>query len=166
MSNQYDLVLQLTSQDNFDRSRWLNDFAYELGWHPSDRLDAVLVNDIATSHLLVEHGMENTAVISFLRYPRAYSNLTYHEKNRLLSISYNNLVDWHIHVELNYVTFVYNRVEPISVVDRHRISRDNFDSLYSDVLEQISGRRPNPKLQALDEALGDTIAYWKRNLCA
>lgn len=166
MSNQYDLVQQLTSSDDFDRSRWLNDFAFELGWHPSDRLDAALVNDIATSHLLVEHGMENTAVISFLRYPREFSDLDLREKNRLLSISYNNLVDWHIHVELNYVTFVYNRIEPVRIIDKHRISRDKFDALHSSAFEQIIGRRLNPNLPALDDALIETISFWKRNLSA
>ncbi len=166
MSNKYDLVQQLTSQENFDRSRLLNDFAYELGWHPSDRLQAAYFGEFTTSHLLVEHGMQNTAVISFLRYPHKYPDLTRTEKNQLLSVSYNNLVDWHIYVESDHRTIVHNRVEPVRIVDRQEISRENYDPLYSDAFEQIIGRKQNPNLPALDDALIKTISYWKRSLSA
>lgn len=166
MKNKFDLVQQLTSQENFDRSRLLNDFAYELGWHPSDRFQTEYLGELTTSHLLVEHGMQNTTVISFLRYPYKYPDLKRVEKNWLLSVSYNNLVDWHIYVEYDHRTIVYNRIEPVRVVDRQEISRENYDPLYSDAFEQISGRKQNPNLPALDDALIETISYWKRSLSA
>jgi hypothetical protein len=166
MKNKYDLVQQLTSPENFDRSRLLNDFAYELGWHPSDRFQTDYLGEFTTSHLLVEHGMQNTTVISFLRYPHKYPDLNRTEKNRLLSVSYNNLVDWHIYVEYDHRTIVYNRIEPVRIVDWQRISRENYDPLYSDAFEQISGPKQNPNLPALDDALIETISYWKRSLSA
>jgi hypothetical protein len=169
MASQYDTVVQLTSREisDRDRPRMLNDFAYELGWQPSDRLGGLTVDDFANAHLIVEHGLENTAVITFLRDPRCYSDLDHSEKRRLLTISYNNLVDWHIQIDVDGVTFVFNRrTDPLSVVESYRISRDNVDMLRSETFERIVGKRPNPNLRALDDALIETISLWKRNLSA
>ena len=168
MPNQYDIVTRLTSEALSDvaRHRMLNDFAYELGWRPSDRLEGLTVVDFANAHLVVEHGLENTAVITFLRGPRRFSDLGYAERRRLLTISYNNLVDWHIQVDTDEVTFVFNRTDPPSDVERHHISRDNVDTLRSEAFERIAGKRPNPNLPALDDALIETISFWKRNLSA
>ena len=167
MVNQYDIVVQLTSQriSGSDRIRMLNDFADELGWQPSDRLEDRTVADFANAHLVVEHGLENTAVITFLLDVRRFSDLGYAEKNRLLTLSYNNMVDWHIQVELDGVTFVFNRTDPPKI-ERYPISRDNVDMLRSKAFEHIAGKRPNPNLPALDNALIKTISFWKRNLSA
>ena len=168
MTNRYNIVVELTSREisDADRPRILNDFAYELGWQPSDRLGGLTVGDFANAHLVVEHGLVNTAVITFLRAPRRFSDLGHAEMRRLLTISYNNLVDWHIQVEVDEVTIVFNRTKPPSVVERYRISRDNVDKLQSETFERIVGKRPNPNLPALDDALIDTISFWKRNLSA
>jgi methylase of polypeptide subunit release factors len=166
--NQYDLVVQLTSQmvPEPDRRRILNDFASGLGWQPSDPLGGLTVDDLANAHLIVEHGLENTAVITFLRDPWRFRDLGRTNQRRLLTISYNNLVEWHIQVEPDEVTFVFNRTDPPRVVERQRISRDDVDTLRSEVFERIVGKRPNPNLLALDDALIETISYWKRNLSA
>jgi methylase of polypeptide subunit release factors len=168
MLDQYNLVVQLTSPElsDIDRPRILNDFAYELGWQPSDRLGGLIVGDFANAHLVVEHGLENTAVITFLRDPRRYADLDYSEKRRLLTISYNNLVDWHIQVEIDGVTFVFNRTKPPRIVERHHISRGNVDTLRSEAFERVVGKKPSPNLPALDDALIETISFWKRNLSA
>jgi len=47
---------------------------------------------------VVEHGLEQTAVISFFKHPCRYTDLTVTETQQVLAISYNNLVDWHIQV--------------------------------------------------------------------
>lgn len=166
MDNVYGLVLQLTSQDfpESARPRILNDFAYEFGWQPSDRLAAPEISDFANAHLLVEYGLENTAVITFLR--KRFNDLGFRERGRLFSISYNNLVDWHIQIQADEIVFVFNRTDPPSIVERQFFSRDNIDILRSKAFEQVSGRRPNPNLPALDDALIDTISFWKRNLSA
>ncbi|HYT46316.1 MAG TPA: N-6 DNA methylase, partial [Methylomirabilota bacterium] len=62
--------------------------------------------------------------------------------------------------------FIYNRTDPPTVVDSCLISRDNLDSLRSEAFEQITGKRPNPNIPALDDALIKTISSWKRNLAA
>lgn len=168
MINNYDIVLKLTSDllTEYDKSRIANDFAEQLGWKPSDKFDDPKLSDIANVHLVVEHGLENTAVISFLRDPFGYSKLNFFQKNSLLEISYNNLVDWHIYIESNFVTYVYNRVDPAKVIDTFRISQDNLDNIRSETFERITGKRPNPNIPALDDALIKTISFWKRNLSA
>lgn len=164
----YDIVVQLTSRhvSDGDRDRGLGDFARELGWEPSDRFGGLVAGDFANAHLVVEHGLQNTAVISFLRQPRGYLDLSRSETRRLLTISYNNLVDWHIQVERNRVTFVFNRREPPETVQSSPISRASVESLSSQAFQAVIDRRPKPNLRALDDALIETISFWKRNLCA
>jgi len=164
MPSFYDIITQLTSSPlpDAERIRLLNDFAYHFGWTPSDSFDVSSLGEFANAHLVVEHGLENTAVISFLR--RRFSDLDFAEKRRLLNISYNNLVDWHIQIESDQIIYVFNRSDPERIVATHRVSRDELDNLRSAAFEQISGKRQNPNLPALDDALIETISFWKRYL--
>ena len=166
--NEYDIVAKLTSStySRSDQRRMLNDFASEMGWQPSYSLELQVTGGFANAHLVVEHGLENTAVITFLRQPRTYSDLGHHEKMLLLSLSYNNLVDWHIQVEPNKITVVFNRTMPPSVVDMYPISRDQMNDLRGECFQRSVAKRPSPNLPALDNALIQTISYWKRNLSA
>lgn len=166
MPSLYDIITQLTSSSlpDGERSRLLNDFAYHFGWTPSDSFEVSSLGEFANAHLVVEHGLENSAVISFLR--RRFSDLDFAEKRRLLNISYNNLVDWHIQIESDQIIYVFNRSDPERIVATYRVSRDELDSLRSTAFEQISGKRQNPNLPALDDALIETISFWKRYLSA
>ncbi len=163
----YDAVIELTgSQIGVnDAAAVIHNFSQNFGWHPSDRFSTPDL-DIAHDHLLIEHGLENAAVITFLRNNRRFSSLSYTEINNLLKISYNNLVDWHIAIEADNVTFLYNRTSPYSVIEKYEISKTNFDKLRYEAFEVIVGKKPNPNLPALDNAFIDTISYWKRNLSA
>ncbi|NMF60362.1 Eco57I restriction-modification methylase domain-containing protein [Pseudanabaena yagii] len=165
VSGLYSTVLQLTSASKLpttDRARILNDFAHNFGWTPSDILEIPSTNEFAKAHLIIEHGLENQAVITFLQ--RRYSDLNYEERKRLLNISYNNLVDWHIQIESDQISYIFNRCDPEKIVETRHISHDNLDNLRSKAFEQISGKRQNPNLPALDDALINTISFWKRNL--
>lgn len=166
MSGLYNTVVRLTSSASMlppaERAVVLNDFAYNFGWTPSDVLEIPSTSEFATAHLIIEHGLENQAVITFLQ--RRYSDLSYEERRRLLNISYNNLVDWHIQIEADQISYIFNRCDPERIVDVRRISRDNLENLRSRAFEQISGKRQNPNLPALDDALINTISFWKRNL--
>jgi hypothetical protein len=166
--NEYDTVLQLASRPvgGMERRRLLSDFAYALGWRPSDRTDGLFVNDLASAHLVVEHGLQNTAVISFLRESRTYEGFTTQDKRRLLSISYNNLVEWHIQVEPGRVAFVFNLSDPPDPVEVCQFSRESTGNLRSEVFQRIAERRPSAQWLALDDALIETISFWKRNLSA
>lgn len=166
MLNLYNTIEQLTSPVLSARAsiRLLNDFAAELGWKPSDHLDIPNAKDIANAHLIVEHGLENTALITFLR--SSWQTLDFSARKDLLNISYNNLVDWHIQVQSDRVFFYFNRTNPPTLVENLPILPDDYDSLRSEAFEQISGKRPNPNIPALDDALIKTISLWKRNLAA
>jgi hypothetical protein len=99
MANQFDVVVQLMSGHlpDSERAVRLQEFSRELGWRPTDRLDLPAVRQIASAQLLVEHGLENSAVVSFLRTPAQYATLSSEDRRSLLSVSYNNLVDWHVY---------------------------------------------------------------------
>jgi type I restriction-modification system DNA methylase subunit len=168
MPNQYDVVVQLISGylPAADRAVRLQEFSRELGWRPTDRLELPAVREIATTQLLVEHGLENSAVISFLHRPKQYSTLSSYDRQLLLSISYNNLVDWHVAIDESGIDFVYVRTRVPSSVGRYPLSRENYESLRSEIFEEIVGRRPSPNIPALDDALIKTISLWKRSLRA
>ena len=127
MANQFDVVLQLTSGHlpESDRAVRLQEFSRELGWRPTDRLDLPALRGIASAQLLVEHGLENSAVVSFLRAPKQYSTLSSEERQSLLSVSYNNLVDWHVAIEGSAIDFVYVRTRVPTSVQRYEFSREN-----------------------------------------
>src|SRR4051812_23840961 len=168
MVNAYDSIIELTAGAlaPSERVRQLNEFATELGWHPSDHADIPSAGDISVTHLLVEHGLQHTAVLSFLKWPRTYSDLNAEERIRLLSISYNNLVDWHIPIEKDQVSFVYVRTQSPTVVAKESLSRTDYDALRSVMFEQITQEAPNPNVPALDNALIRTISLWRRELKA
>jgi type I restriction-modification system DNA methylase subunit len=168
MANQFDVVLQLTSGHlpESDRAVRLQEFSRELGWRPTDRLDQPELRRVASAQLLVEHGLENSAVVSFLQSPKQYSTLSSDERQALLSVSYNNLVDWQIAIDGSAVNFVYVRTRVPTSVAQREFSRENYDNLRSEMFEQIVGRRPSPNIPALDDALIRTISLWKRSLSA
>ena len=161
MPSLYDIIIQLTELQlsESERRRVVQDFAHHFGWTPSDTLTAATTGQFANGHLVVEHGLENTAVISFLKRP--FADLGYEERKSLLNISYNNLVDWHVQIEREQVTYVFNRTEPERVVAKFSISRNELSKLSSDAFEEISDKRQNPNLPSLDDALIGTIRFWK-----
>ncbi len=91
----------------------LRAYAVEQGWRPSDEIAYYPDTEaVANGHLLVEHGLDNTAVITFLRSDFPFTQLDWAMQHRLLAISYNNLVDWHLFTDRNGVLKVYNRSKP------------------------------------------------------
>lgn len=166
MTDTYDVVRNLTSGEGVPDRLQIRQFSHLLGWHPSDYINVPQTATIANGHLVVEHGLENSAVLSFLRNDRRYSDCTFDEQRALLSISYNNLVDWHLAITRDELVFLYNRTDPATVVHRAPVSRVSVDALRSAYFDQIVGRKPNPNLPALDTALIQTLSYWKRELSA
>ncbi len=165
----YELIQQLTSDVSspLDRRRRLNDFAVELGWRPSDQLNLPGTEEFASGHLVVEHGLQNSAVITFLRRPASYPSLNSFQQKALLNASYNNLIDWHIAVDYDGVSFVYNRADPPSFFSyRRQLSREKTSHLSSYEFDSLSTDHPSPNVPALDTALIRTISLWKRQLSA
>lgn len=148
------------------RRQLLAQFSYEFGWRPSDFFDGGATSDLATSHLLVEHGLTYSAVLSFMRETREATGLKPDERRRLLSVSYNNLVDWHVWVDRRTVSYVYNRTEPPTVVQTAALSASDYSSLDRTSFEAASLRRPTPNLPALDDAFIDSLGRWRLLLAA
>ena len=169
MANHYDLVAQLTSGllPEGERTLRLQEFSRGLGWRPSDRLDIPGLGDVASAHLLVEHGLEHTAVLTFLRSHHEYPLLDSEHRQQLLASSYNNLVDWHVAIERTAINFIYVRARHSrTLLERRHITRDSYDDLRSEIFEQVVGRRPKSYFPRLDDALIQTISFWKRALAA
>ena len=169
MANHYDIVTQLTSGllPEGERTLRLQEFSRGLGWRPSDPLDIPGLGDVASAHLLVEHGLEHSAVLTFLRPQHEYPRLESERRQQLLASSYNNLVDWHVAIEPSAINFIYVRASHSrALFERRPITRDSYDDLRSEIFEQVVGKRPHPNFPALDDALIQTISFWKRALSA
>lgn len=155
-----EIVYRLTEAtlSSTERQQSLHAFAEEAGWYPSDELlEYPGTEQFANGHLLVEHGMANTAVISFLKPGHPYDVLEKSSQLRLLELSYNNLVDWHLLPDSRGLTAIYNRTDPprdFRIEDREAWRADAF--------AQISGRKVKPELKALDDAFISTVSFWKR----
>ena len=163
MTQTFDTISTLTSSNTngVNDPILLKRFANEFGWNPSYYLSPTEEKSFTNIHLVVEHGLENSAMISFLSNP--YNDLSNDDRRLLLNLSYNNLVDWHINIERNKITYVHNRYDPSdNVIEEFIIKRDSYDSLRSDAFERIIGKKSNPNITALDDALIDTISHWKR----
>ena len=166
MSLVNDLVARLTERhlSSHHRRIALIEFARATGWRPSYELESTDLESIANGHLVLEHGLDNTAVISFLKDSVSFLTLPADERILLLSTSYNNLVDWHLFPQRDRLTYVFNRSDPAVV--NHVLLSDQPDSWRVEAIAKIIGRRPNPNLKSLDRALIDTISNWKRSLAA
>jgi len=167
MSATYEIIVHLTKPDLpvSQRREALKRFADENRWVPSDEIeDYPGTERFANGHLVVEHGLNNTAVISFLKSDHPYGILTEEEKLRLLGISYNNLVEWHLFPDPNGLTRVFNRVKSLQKGTEYISLSQNENVWRAEAFDKIIGRRPNPNIKALDDALMATISYWKRVL--
>jgi len=166
MSDHYNLVTRLTTDlPTAEQARQINDFIVELGWRPSDRLELPGSRDFTTAHLTVEQGLEYTVVITFLLHPNRFVDLTTGQKKILANGSYNNLVDWHISVDYESVTFLYNRFRPPEFhTIQERLSRTSVDVLQSSNFQRLTAKHPVPDVPALDRAVVETISLWKRQL--
>ncbi len=166
-SSYFDLINSLTTDAELiiDKRSLVNQFAYEFGWTPSYLLNTPDNIDLVSANLVVEHGLENTAVITFLK--KSYRSLELTQRQNLLSLSYNNLVDWHIYVEKEKITYVYNRASPNNnIVQEDYIDVGHYEKLRSEAFEQIIGTKPSPNIPSLDDALINTISNWKRVISA
>jgi hypothetical protein len=164
MSLLFETVSRLTSGAQMPHPELiLQDFSQGSGWHPSYSHQTPN-SSVARTHLLVEHGLQNTAVLSFLHNGRTYESLDSDSRSRLLSLSYNNLVDWHLAIERDRVHYLYNRSEKNVPILTREFSHSDTDALRVEAFEEISRKRPQGHLRSLDDALISTISTWKRRL--
>lgn len=167
MTTSYDIINRLTEPDipPPQRGPALHQFAHINGWVPSGEIPEYPgTESLSNGHLVVEHGLDNTAVITFLKRNKPFTQLTIDEKLRLLSISYNNLVECHFFPDTNGLTFAYNRTEPIF---SKYLSVHEHESIWrAEAFDTITAYSPKPNLRSLDDTLIETLSYWKRALAA
>lgn len=167
MTEGFDIILRLTTSRSINPNeldRMFKDFSRILGWEPSSRYEPDPdLKDITNGHLVVEHGLEQSAVITFLLKP--IDKLEPDQSRKIVGVSYNNLTDWHLYVEKDKVSFIFNRRYPFEPIVR-TLSVTDIDSLRSTMFEQITETRQNPNFPSLDNALVENISFWKRNLAA
>lgn len=153
---------ELTSQDtSLDFKKIIYEFAKELGWNPSYYMSPSIDEGFANGYLSIENGLENTAVLAFLKTP--FNDLSYVERKLLYSVSYNNLVPWLISIDKNRVTYSYvlNTTEK-GIVEELRIDGHSYDMLRSEAFEKVIGKRPTSNIRALDDSLVENISKWRR----
>ena len=118
----------------------------------------------ASGHILVEHGLSHSAVLTFLRRDVSFEDLDRSDQTRVLSLSYNNLVDWHCFPSNRGQLIVYNRSQKTSEA-KIEIPRRS-DAWRVEAFDAVIGRKPNPNFPALDDALIRTVSRWKRILAS
>ena len=130
-----------SSNPNGDIKGDVYSFAKQLGWNPSyyfEPYPSMPVN----GHLIVEHGLENAAIISFLKGDDDLSNS---DERKLLALSYNNLLNWHITIGSRDITYYYVLNNLKYEVARERIKRDDEISILGiELFEKIIQKKPNP----------------------
>jgi hypothetical protein len=146
-------------------------FAEELQWTPSYEFQASFGIEAAGDHLIVEHGLDNSAIISFLKSPYRASDLTQLHLRSLLGISYNNLVEWHLFVSQTDIRRINNLADPTSEPNADRtfpLSQAEFAQRLSstelDRLQTTEGVKRT--LRACDDAFIQVLSRWKRMLNA
>lgn len=166
MNQNYEIISNLTqpSLPLSHRRPMLRKFAQENGWIPSSDIDYPDTETLANGHIVVEHGLDTTAVISFLKRNRPFVRLSLYEQIHLLSISYNNLVDWHLFPDIYGLTLVHNRIEPVKP---RQVSLEQQPDVWRvESFEKVTSEHERPNLKSIDDALVETLMFWKRALAA
>ena len=164
MNSAIDLVRNLTDQSvpANERRTLALEFSHTFGWRPNDFIDTG--NLLTTASLVVEHGLDNAAVLSFLPGNRRLQDLQFDERRSILGLSYNSLVDWHVWVDRESIEYIYNRNFPPPQTQPRRFDPADYSVLSKAAFDQAIGRAPNANVPALDGILLDTIANWRRIL--
>lgn len=173
MTSVYEDLVLITEVETPPEARRvaMRSFAEQLHWTPSYEFTATLGVAGAADHVVVEHGLANSAVISFLRAPLLASDLDRAQLRSLLSISYNNLVEWHIFVSQRDVRRINNLAEPALDPLGDRISllspSDFTQQLSAEAVEGLPRfEAVRRTLRSCDDALIQVIGRWKRLLKA
>ena len=173
MSSAYSSLLRITNEKTAHEHRLLamRSFAEELRWTPSYEVRGSFGLNFIADHLVVEHGLDNAATISFLKASRRATDLDSAQLQALLTISYNNLVEWHLFVSESDFRWVNNladrSTEPRADLTHGLAPSDISRLLSSAYLDESAGfEGVRRSLQPCDEALIKIISRWKRLLKA
>ena len=137
-------------------------FSRHFGWRPNDLLE--VPNALPAANLVVEQGLDNAAMLSFLPSHRRLDDIRADEALGILELSYNSLVDWHIWIDQDSIQYFYNRSDPPAPMRTTTFSEADDSALTRRVFDEAVGEAPNPNLLSLDGALLDTISTWRKIL--
>ena len=159
-----DLVQALTNPavSTTEKREVAETFSRQFGWRPNDFLD--IPNAVPAANLIVEHGLDNAAMLSFLPSDRRIEDIRSDETLSILGLSYNSLIDWHIWIDRDSIRYFYNRSVPALPVRTRRFSDADESALTRQVFDEAVDRAPNPNVLSLDGALLDTISTWRKIL--
>ncbi len=129
MRSALELVHALTERDvpTGQRRDLTRDFSIEFGWRPNDFIETH--SALSTASLVVEHGLDNAAVLSFLPAERRLRDIRVDERRSIVGIAYNSLVDWHVWIDQESIEYVYNRTDPILPTMAHSFSQADYYAL-------------------------------------
>lgn len=142
-------------------------FAEALSWTPSYELQAPVEDAKVFDHLVVHHGLANSAVISFVRGNARAADLSPHNLRNLLQISYNNMIEWHFFVSQSDAMILNN----LEFEARQRTFDEIIFPGAPDYQEFLSSegfakkrhiRRKGNRTNACDDALLNIVDKWKR----
>ncbi|MEC9067784.1 MAG: N-6 DNA methylase [Pseudomonadota bacterium] len=145
----------------------MREFAAALSWTPNYELHAPVERASVYDHLVVHHGLANSAVISFVRGHARASDLSASNLRNLLQISYNNMIDWHFFVSQSDAVVLNN----LEFEGRQRSfdeviftgAPDYLDFLSSEgFVRKAAERRRRYRTEACDDALLSIVDKWKR----
>ena len=143
----------------------MRSFAQELDWVPSYEVQGTFGVKAIAGHLIVEHGLENAAAISFLKSPFRSADLGADQLRALLAVSYNNLIEWHLFVSGTDARWINNLADrTVGNADRI-ISLDPsallpvVSSSKLDELDRTSDFRKS--IRSCDDALLQVVSRWK-----
>ncbi len=164
MSPAQDLVQALTDPggSSSGKREAAERFSRDFGWRPNDFLE--VPNTVPAANLIVEQGLDNAAMLSFLPSHRRLGDISADEALSILGLSYNSLVDWHIWIDQDSIQYFYNRAVPPVPTQSTRFSEAGESALTRQVFAEAAGQAPNPNLLSLDGALLDTISTWRKIL--
>jgi len=164
MDSRIQIFNSLTSVDGQDLSiQQVLNFADSLNWKPSYYFEPSF-ESFSNGHVVVEHGLSNTAILTFLKRP--FSELNFDEVRSLLNLSYNNLIEWNVPISRSHVNYIYNRNIDKKEVRQFEIQDGlkNEEVLTSDNFEKVVLDKPYPNVKFLDDILIETIQFWQINL--
>jgi len=141
-------------------------FAQELDWVPSYEVQGTFGVSSIAGHLIVEHGLEHAAALSFLKAPFRCAELGADQLKALLAVSYNNLIEWHLFVSGSDARWVNNladralspEADTIVALNAGDLSRVLSSSKLDEVDRTTSLRR---SIKSCDDAVLQVISRWK-----
>ena len=159
-----DLVQVLTSPDGpvSEKLEAADAFSRHFGWRPNDFLD--VPHALPETNLVVERGLDNAAVLSFLPSRLRLRDIRTEEQRTILGLSYNSLIDWHVCVDRESIHCFYNRSSPPVPIFSSRFDQHDASSLTKTAFDRAIGQAPNANVPALDAALLGTISEWMKIL--